>query len=257
MLSHPAARACNTPATFTCDGDLVTADREHPAAYIRTAFGGDADITRYREAAAEGARQRGWPPPQVYAEPPGLADGYGPALARLETAIVDGRHDALLITDPGAVTGTATYLLRLLFRCTHAGVTVGFLVPPENADHRAAAPGPACGTGSQPAADQVPFQVPHEPWDVLAQARVEALSRLFPGWRIWLDHAGWHARRSDVSYLQLRHDGAPAFAVHAGSSVDLAAQLCWQQAADRHAPDGCQTGRPSARATPGPADHRP
>jgi hypothetical protein len=45
-------------------------------------------------------------PPQVYAEPPGLADGYGPALARLETAIEDGRHDALLITDPGAVTGT-------------------------------------------------------------------------------------------------------------------------------------------------------
>jgi hypothetical protein len=84
----------------------VTADREHPAAYIRTAFGGDADIARYGEAAAEGARQRGWPPPQVYAEAPGLADEYGPALARLETAIEEGRHDALLITDPGAVTGT-------------------------------------------------------------------------------------------------------------------------------------------------------
>src|SRR6266705_2962438 len=49
-----------------------------------------------------------------------------PALARLEGAIEAGRHDALLITDPGAVNGTATHLMGLLFRCTRNGVVVGF-----------------------------------------------------------------------------------------------------------------------------------
>jgi hypothetical protein len=37
---------------------------------------------------------------------------------------------------------------------------------------------------------------------VLARARAEALSELFPAWRIWLDQACWHARRRDVRYLQ-------------------------------------------------------
>ena len=36
--------------------------------------------------------------------------------------------------------------------------------------------------------------------------------------------------------------GAPAFHVSAGNAIDLAAQLCWQQAAEDHAPDGCQAG---------------
>jgi hypothetical protein len=30
---------------------------------------------------------------------------------------------------------------------------------------------------------------------VLARARIEALTELFPSWRIWLDEAGWHAGR--------------------------------------------------------------
>jgi hypothetical protein len=233
----------------------MTADRERPAAYIRCAFGDDTDLASHFEAVAEGARQRGWPPPQAYTEDPGLAEGYGPALARLEAAIEAGRHDALLITDPGAVTGTATYLLRLLFRCTRRDVIVGFLIPAALAGSPAADPGPASAFGTRPARDHEPFPPLREPWGVLARARVEALSRLFPGWRIWLDHAGWHARRRDVSYLQLRHDGAPAFSVHADSSVDLAAQLCWQQAADRHAPDGCPAGQPGSRddARPPPA----
>jgi hypothetical protein len=50
------------------------------------------------------------------AEDPGLAEGYGPALAKPEAAIEAGRHDALLITDPGAVTGTATHLMRRTVR---------------------------------------------------------------------------------------------------------------------------------------------
>jgi len=79
---------------------------------------------------------------------------------------------------------------------------------------------------------------------VLARARIEALSELFPGWRIWLDQAGWHACRRDVTYLQICHEGAPAFSVHADSPTGLAAQLCWQQAAERHSPNGCATGPP-------------
>jgi len=109
---------------------------------------------------------------------------------------------------------------------------------------RAADPGPASDGGARLAGEHDSFPLLGESWGVLARARVEALARLFPGWRIWLDHAGWHARRRDVSYLQLRHDGAPAFSVHADNSVDLAAQLCWQQAADQHAPDGCMARQP-------------
>jgi hypothetical protein len=79
-----------------------------------------------------------------------------------------------------------------------------------------------------------------ESWDVLAQARLEALAGLFPEWRIWLDRNGWHARRRGDSFLQGYRPGAPAFHVRADNALDLAAQICWQQAADEHAPDGCQ-----------------
>jgi hypothetical protein len=220
----------------------VTMDRERPAAYIRAVRGGDSggdgDLARQHEAVADGARQRGWPPPTVYVEDdsdPG--DGHAPALLRLEAAIEAGRHDALLITDPGAVTGTATHLTGLLSRCTRHGVVVGFLLPPALADTGVADP-------RLPTEDIAPFPVASEAWGVLARARIEALSGLFPAWRIWLDQAGWHARRRDTMYLQIRQEGAPAFSVHADSPTDLAAQLCWQQAADRHAPDGCSVESP-------------
>ncbi len=65
-----------------------------------------------------------------------------------------------------------------------------------------------------------------EDWAVLARARLEALTGLFPHWRIWLDHAGWHARRHGP-YVQGRRDGAPAYSVHAATPAALAAQLCW------------------------------
>jgi len=224
----------------------VALDRAHPAAYIRAPLGDDAELIRHREAVAEGARQRGWPPPTVYAENPDVAEGYGPALGRLEAAIEAGRHDALLITDPAAVTGTASHLMRLLFRCTRHGVVVGFLLPPALAGSDVMALRPASDTGSRSAAeDAVRFPVVREAWGVLARARIEALSQLFPGWRIWLDHAGWHARRRDVRYLQASRDGAPVFSVHADSPTDLAAQLCWQHTADRHASDGRPVAQPA------------
>lgn len=75
-------------------------------------------------------------------------------------------------------------------------------------------------------------------WDVLPRARLEALAAIYPDWRIWLDQHGWHARRRD-GYLQEYRPGAPAFCVHADTATRLAAQLCWQQAADAHAPYGC------------------
>jgi hypothetical protein len=95
-------------------------------------------------------------------------------------------------------------------------------------------------TGPGPApADVLPFPVRCEAWALLARTSVEALSKLFPGWRIWLDQHGWHGRRRDAVYLQVCRDGVPAFAVHADTAASLALQLCWQQAADCHAPDGC------------------
>jgi hypothetical protein len=211
----------------------VPPDRVRPAAYIRAAPGSN-ELARLRAAIAEGASQRGWPPPAVYAE--GDADleaGHTPALALLEAAIEGGRHDALLITDPGAVTGAASYLMGLLHRCTRNGVIVGFLLPP--AQPPAAAVPPVV-----PPAAPTPLSA-EETWDVLARARLEALSGLFPDWRIWLDQRGWHARRRQSPYFQVSNTGAPAYCVHARTSTALAAQLCWQQAADEHAPDGCST----------------
>ena len=211
----------------------MTVDRVCPAAYIRAVRGDDEDLARQRAAVAAGSRQRGWPPPAVYTEDdPDLADGPGPALARLAAAVEAGRHDALLITDPGAVTGAATYLIGLLHRCARNGVVVGFLVPP--------APGASPATATAPAGQgEAAGPLAVSDWGVLAHARVEALSGLFPDWRIWLDERGWHARRRQTPYMQVSSEGAPAYSVHAGSPTDLAAQLCWQQAADRHAPGGC------------------
>jgi hypothetical protein len=76
---------------------------------------------------------------------------------------------------------------------------------------------------------------------MLAEAGVEALGELFPGWRIWADPAsGWHAaRRGD--FIQDYHEGAPAFSVHAPSAGQLAVQLRWQEAAEAHAPFGCSS----------------
>ena len=210
-------------------------DRARRAAYIHAAPD-EAGLDRQREAVAEGARQCGWPPPAVYAKDAAeLADGCAPALARLEAAIEISGHDALLITDPGVVTGTARHLMGLLLRCTRHGVVVGFLLP-------AAAPRARVMSLRRPARgrpapeDVLPFPVQREAWGLLASTGVEALSELFPGWRIWLDRHGWHGRRRDAVYLQICRDGVPAFAVHADTATSLALQLCWQHAADCHAP---------------------
>lgn len=142
-----------------CDGILrvqsfaeevaLTQDRVRPAGYVRA--GGAGDLARQRGAIVAGARQRGWPAPVVYVEADAdLAAGRAPELERLQAAIESGRHDALLITDPGAVTGTATHLMGLLLRCTRNGVVVGFLLPPAVAQLGEAPAGPAGGR-SQPA----------------------------------------------------------------------------------------------------------
>ena len=210
--------------------------RARPAAYIRAASSDEDGLARQREAVADGSRQRDWPPPVIYAEDDAdLAAGHAPELTRLAAAIKAGRHDALLITEPGAVFGTAPHLVDLLQGCTRNGVTVGFLLPP-------ALTGPP--VMQMPAAaspPRPPVLLEREDWAVLARARAEALAGLFPDWRIWLDQAGWHARRRQDAYLQTHHNGAPAYSVHAATPTALAAQLCWQQAADQHAPHGCTT----------------
>jgi hypothetical protein len=201
-----------------------------PAAYIRIP-GADGWA---RHAMAREARYRGWPTPTVYAEDDSNADGsYGQALQRLERAIAAGRHDALLIAAPG----NPGQVMGLLSRCTKHGVAVSFLPGPAAAVTGAEAAPPA---GAQPQSRAAPGP-PAETWDVLAQARLEALASLFPAWRIWLDRYGWHARRRG-DYMQGLQPGAPAFHVSARTALDLAAQLCWQQAAEDYAPDGCQAG---------------
>jgi len=181
-----------------------------PAALICAAPGSGPDaMTRERQAVTEAARQRGWPAPAVYAdEEPGPA---GPALRRLEAAIVAGRHDALILGCGGVASGGGPVpLMKLLFACTKNGVRVELLPP---------VPPP-------------PGLSPGERRGVLARARLDALAGLFPEWRIWVDGHGWHARRRDGVYLQEYRHGAPAFSVHAACAVSLAAQLSWQQAAE-------------------------
>jgi hypothetical protein len=80
--------------------------------------------------------------------------------------------------------------------------------------------------------------IPGAESEILPRARLEALATLYPDWRIWLDQHGWHARRRN-GYLQNYREGAPAFSVHAETATALAAQLCWQQAAETHSPYGC------------------
>jgi hypothetical protein len=93
--------------------------RTRPAAYIRVVPGDAPGLARQREAVAEGSRQRGWPPPVIYAEDDtDLAAERAPELCRLGAAIETGRHDALLITEPGAVFGTAPHLTGLLLATT-------------------------------------------------------------------------------------------------------------------------------------------
>ncbi len=204
----------------------------HPAAYVRIpGAGGWA-----RHAMAREASQRGWPSPEVYSEIDGNeAGGYGQALERLERAISAGRHDALLIAAPG----DPSQVMGLLSRCTRHGVAVSFLPGPAASAEGAAAAPAASASGPEPARAADPMTA--ETWDVLAQARLEALANLFPDWRIWLDRYGWHARRRG-DWMQGFRPGAPAFHVSARNATDLAAQLCWQQAADSYAPDGCQAG---------------
>lgn len=229
-----------------------------PAAYICLASGpGALTPARQRAAVVEAARQRGWPPPTVYADDDPGPEGHGPSLALLSAAIGAGRHDAVIMLGAGAVSRRTADMMAFLFRCTRHGVAVEFLGP---------AAAPAFPMRPPLAADRPP-PVPlpsaaRHPWpfpllsvarrsrtfrpqgtaritDVLTRAGVEALSGLFADWRIWADQHGWHARRRSDGYLQAYKRGSPAFCVHAVSAGELAAQLRWQQAADTHTPAGC------------------
>jgi hypothetical protein len=88
---------------------------------------------------------------------------------------------------------------------------------------------------------QRPAALPGERSSTLGRAALAALQEIYPGWRIWLDRHGWHARRRDEGFLQALRPGAPVFSVHAATAAGLAAQLCGQQSADDCAP---ADGRP-------------
>jgi hypothetical protein len=200
-----------------------------PAAYLPLASPGGGG-TAHEQAMARAARRRGWPAPVIYAEDdPRPAGQPGPALSRLEAAIECGRHDALLMPLPPGL-GDPAPLMRLLSRCTQHGVAVGLVLPPAP-ERDTAFPPP----GPRPCP---PFR---EPSAGLARAGLGALAEMYPGWRVWLDSHGWHARRRSDGFLQGYRSGAQVFCVHARTAPGLASQLCWQQAAAAHAPGGCST----------------
>jgi hypothetical protein len=197
-----------------------------PAAYLPLAAPGRGS-TAGQQTMDRAARRRGWPAPVIYAEgDPGPAAQPGPALGHLEAAIESGRHDGLLLPLP-PVLGDAAPLMRLLSRCTQHGVAVGLVLP------SAPEPDLTFPPSGSPARD---------PASILARVRLDALAEMYPGWRVWLDSHGWHARRRDDGFLQGYRSGAEAFCVHARTAPDLAAQLCWQEAATANAPGGCSTG---------------
>ena len=202
-------------------------EARRPAALIRAVPGSGTGATaRLRQAVADAAHQRGWPAPTVYADENGPDDA---ALARLEAAIVAGRHDAVMLAGQGAVGGGGpAMLMRLLLACTKNGVRVELLPPPRTAGDEAAIAPPLTRL-SRPAA-RPPAN--RERPAVLTRARVSAVSGLFPEWRIWLDDHGWHARRRVGVFLQEFQRGAPAFSVHADSEADLSRRLRDQEAAD-------------------------
>jgi hypothetical protein len=202
-------------------GDLP----RRPAAYLQRAAAGASALVGPDQLTLA-ARQRGWPSPVVYAD--GGGPDPGPELRRLAAAITAGRHDALLLPAPEAI-GRPVPLTRLLERCTQHGIAV-VVVPP-------AAPGLAF-----PAAGPAPSALSGERRSALGLAALAALQELYPGWRIWLDQHGWHARRRDEGFLQALRPGAPVFSVHAATAAGLAAQLCGQQAADACAPADAPPG---------------
>jgi hypothetical protein len=82
---------------------------------------------------------------------------------------------------------------------------------------------------------------------VLTDAGVQALSELFPDWRIWAGcGTGWHACRRG-SYVQDYQENSPAFAVHAGSAAELAGLIRWQEAIEADGPFACSPGRRPAQ----------
>ena len=101
---------------------------KRPAAYIGGPVGSGQGVLAERQAMAQAARQRGWPAPAIYADGTRQVGGSGPALARLEAAVIAGRHDGLLMAAPGTL-GNPAPLMRLLSHCTRHGVTVSFVRP--------------------------------------------------------------------------------------------------------------------------------
>jgi hypothetical protein len=188
-----------------------------PAAYLRAGTG------PARLAMSNAAFGRGWPEPVVYPDDPAAADADS-ALRELAAALVVGRHDALLLAVPEPDEPAMQHLLAI---CTRHGVRVSFVTPPTQS-------GRPIRPARRPA--RARHALPGEERSTLTGARLDALAGLFPQWRIWLDGTGWHARRRGGGHLQFFRPGAPAFHVRADTATELAAQVCWQQAADQHAP---------------------
>jgi hypothetical protein len=101
-----------------------------PAAYLRVVRGDAVRLGWQRRAAVAGAHERGWADPVLYTEY--VADMWqagGPVLGELRDAVLEGRHNGLMVACPFLLMRPGGELMGLLFACTRLGVEVGFLLP--------------------------------------------------------------------------------------------------------------------------------
>jgi hypothetical protein len=71
--------------------------------------------------------------------------GPRPALAMLSATIGAGRHDAVLMTSPCAISGLRAHLMSLLFSCPATASPPGSSLPGGNCGRPARQPPPAAG----------------------------------------------------------------------------------------------------------------
>jgi DNA invertase Pin-like site-specific DNA recombinase len=100
----------------------MTTTPARPAAYIRvadTATTDDPRMHRQGDIVTAAARSLGWPQPAVYADA-GAAAQPGSQLTALTTAITQGHHDAIIVTDPARISRSTAQLETFRAHCrTH------------------------------------------------------------------------------------------------------------------------------------------
>jgi DNA invertase Pin-like site-specific DNA recombinase len=100
-----------------------------PAAYVRAAAARSTDdpaITRQRDHVLAAARALGWPEPAVYTDA-GPAVSTAPSrFAALAVAIIEGRHDAVIMTDRARIIRVGADAVAFAHLCQQHGAVLQF-----------------------------------------------------------------------------------------------------------------------------------